>query len=128
MSNGSIGGSVGADAAPVQPTQVPCRVARTGWIAVTRPPGLRRHWRPSGVLTWSTGSRLATTTNEFVPIVDPSRRTKPDLAGFSLLKWRSSTETPSPDTPLVACGCHPAKETFLYRKPVHVPDPWSTPP
>src|SRR4051794_31947639 len=56
-------GSGASPAEPDQPTQAPPRPATKGSSAVTRPPGLR--WYrvvPSGSVTWSTGSRLATTT------------------------------------------------------------------
>src|SRR6266508_2798255 len=76
-SNGSGGGACAGDADPDQPTQVPCRATRTGCSAVTSPPGLRRHLVPPGPIavpsvdasadTRSTGSRLATTTNELAP-------------------------------------------------------------
>src|SRR5690606_10053557 len=69
--------------APVQPTHVACsRPASSGYSALTRPPGLRRHTRPSAAwtvssaplpgppvagpfapVTSSTGSRFATTMN-----------------------------------------------------------------
>ena len=50
-------------AEPDQPTHAPPRPATKGSSAVTRPPGLRcQRVLPSGSVTWSTGSRLATTT------------------------------------------------------------------
>src|SRR5688500_7384570 len=56
-------GSGASPAEPDQPTQAPPRPATKGSSAVTRPPGLRCHRTlPSGSVTWSTGSRLATTT------------------------------------------------------------------
>src|SRR3954469_14127321 len=56
-------GSGPSPADPDQPTQAPPRPATKGSSAVTSPPGLR--WYPivpSDSVTWSTGSRLATTT------------------------------------------------------------------
>src|SRR3954452_155559 len=56
-------GSGASPAEPDQPTQAPPRPATKGSSAVTRPPGLRcQRVVPSGSVTWSTGSRLATTT------------------------------------------------------------------
>src|SRR3954468_6662060 len=56
-------GSGASPAEPDQPTQAPPRPATKGSRAVTSPPGLRCHVvSPSGPTTWSTGSRLATTT------------------------------------------------------------------
>src|SRR3954471_10661340 len=56
-------GSGASPAEPDQPTQAPPRPATNGSRAVTSPPGLRcQRMLPSGSVTWSTGSRLATTT------------------------------------------------------------------
>src|SRR3954454_13163074 len=56
-------GSGASPADPDQPTQAPPLPATKGSSAVTRPPGLRcQRVVPSGSVTWSTGSRLATTT------------------------------------------------------------------
>src|SRR5215211_1306314 len=56
-------GSGASPAEPDQPTQAPPRPATNGSRAVTSPPGLRcQRVPPSGSVTWSTGSRLATTT------------------------------------------------------------------
>src|SRR4051812_47332489 len=56
-------GSGASPAEPDQPTQAPPRPATKGSSAVTSPPGLRcQRVSPSGPVTWSTGSRLATTT------------------------------------------------------------------
>src|SRR3954453_1132736 len=56
-------GSGASPAEPDQPTQAPPRPATNGSRAVTSPPGLRcQRDSPSGPTTWSTGSRLATTT------------------------------------------------------------------
>src|SRR5215207_5384337 len=56
-------GSGASPAEPDQPTHAPPRPATNGSSAVTRPPGLRcQRVLPSGPVTWSTGSRLATTT------------------------------------------------------------------
>src|SRR3712207_6015259 len=56
-------GSGASPADPDQPTQAPPRPATKGSSAVTSPPGLRcQRGSPSGPTTWSTGSRLATTT------------------------------------------------------------------
>src|SRR3954447_2822929 len=56
-------GSGASPAEPDQPPQAPPRPATNGSSAVTRPPGLRcQRVVPSGSVTWSTGSRLATTT------------------------------------------------------------------
>src|ERR671932_224074 len=56
-------GSGASPAEPDQPTQAPPRPATNGSSAVTRPPGLRcQRTVPSGSVTWSTGSRFATTT------------------------------------------------------------------
>src|SRR3954471_18234596 len=56
-------GSGALPAEPDQPTQAPPRPATNGSSAVTSPPGLRcQRVLPSGSVTWSTGSRLATTT------------------------------------------------------------------
>ena len=54
--------------APGQPTQVPWLRCMTGSSAVTSPPGLARQCsEPSGSVTRSRGSRLATTTNGASP-------------------------------------------------------------
>src|SRR4051795_12153938 len=56
-------GSGASPADPDHPTQAPPRPATKGSKAVTSPPGLRcQRVVPSGSVTWSTGSRLATTT------------------------------------------------------------------
>src|ERR671938_58524 len=56
-------GSGASPAEPDQPTHAPPRPATNGSSAVTSPPGLRcQRVLPSGSVTWSTGSRLATTT------------------------------------------------------------------
>src|SRR3954451_10139979 len=61
----SSNGSGASPVPPAQPIQVPPCWVSTGCSAVTRPPGLVRHWRsPSGEVTSSTGRRLATTTKE----------------------------------------------------------------
>src|SRR5687767_15011072 len=66
-------GSGASPAEPDQPTQAPPRPATNGSSAVTRPPGLRcQRVVPSGSVTWSTGSRLATTTTGLsAPVVVP---------------------------------------------------------
>ena len=74
----SSNGSGASPVPPAQPTQVPWCSARTGCSAVTRPPGLRRHCRPSSVVTSSTGRRLATTTNELRTV---TLRTPPVITG-----------------------------------------------
>src|SRR4051812_21191996 len=69
-SNGS--GAWPAD--PDQPTHAPPRPATNGSSAVTRPPGLRcQPMFPSASVTWSTGSRLATTTTGLSARSSPSR-------------------------------------------------------
>src|SRR3712207_339282 len=72
-------GSGASPADPDQPTQAPPRPATNGSSAVTRPPGLRcQRVPPSGSLTWSTGSRLATTTTGLsAPSSSPSLRAIP---------------------------------------------------
>src|SRR4051794_31522577 len=58
-----LNGSGASPADPDQPTHAPPRPATNGSRAVTSPPGLRcQRVVPSGSVTWSTGSRLATTT------------------------------------------------------------------
>src|SRR5688572_13387121 len=57
-----------SSAAPAQPIHAPWLFRITGSSAVTSPPGLRRQVTvPSLASTRSTGSRLATTTNELLP-------------------------------------------------------------
>ena len=52
---------------PAHPTHAASRPRITDSMAVTRPPGLRRHSScPSSPVTRSTGSRLAAMTNEYV--------------------------------------------------------------
>jgi hypothetical protein len=56
-------GSGASPVSPAQPTQAPGCVRITDSMAVTRPPGLRRHsTSPSSVTTWSTGRRFAAMT------------------------------------------------------------------
>src|SRR3954471_16496894 len=67
-------GSGASPADPDHPTQAPPRPATKGSSAVTSPPGLRcQRGSPSGPGTWSTGSRLATTTTGLsAPSSDPA--------------------------------------------------------
>src|SRR5262249_28658867 len=67
----SLSGTNGVEPIPpAQPIHVPRRSRNTGWIALTRPPGLRLHsTEPSGRVVSSTGRRLATTTSGLRGIV-----------------------------------------------------------
>src|SRR5947208_8974880 len=70
---------------PDQPTQAPPRPATKGSSAVTRPPGLRcQRVVPSGSVTWSTGSRLATTTTGLSAGTCPS----PDVPALLVMAYR----------------------------------------
>src|SRR3954454_2555218 len=74
-------GSGASPADPDQPTQAPPRPATKGSSAVTRPPGLRcQRVVPSGSVTWSTGSRLATTTTGLSARTGPPPAMPPVLA------------------------------------------------
>src|SRR4051794_24022039 len=78
----AVKGSSSSSGAPTHPTHAPPRRCMTGTIAVTRPPGLRRHEpSPSSSITRSTGSRLATTTNSlFVDAPTPLFLPKSDYS------------------------------------------------
>src|SRR3954452_15451489 len=77
-------GSGASPADPDQPTHAPPRPATNGSSAVTSPPGLRcQRVVPSASVTWSTGSRLATTTTGLSARSSPSRSSaipKPTLS------------------------------------------------
>src|SRR3954454_21569161 len=73
-------GSGASPADPDQPTQAPPRPATKSCSAVTRPPGLRcQRVVPSGAVTWSTGSRLATTTTGVAARTGPPPAVPPVL-------------------------------------------------
>src|SRR5215218_11022232 len=89
-------GSGASPAEPDQPTHAPPRPATKGSSAVTRPPGLRcQRGSPSGPVTWSTGSRLATTTTGLsapTPSLDCCAIPSPTLSG-QRVPGRRGTET-----------------------------------
>src|SRR3954468_16439670 len=124
----SSNGSGASPVPPAQPIQVPPCWVSTGCNAVTRPPGLVRHWRsPSGVLTSSTGRRLATTTKELrsATLSAPPGRfcSHPSLLCVAA---RGAPSLPQPPWTGVADGCHPGPVTpsddpFPPRRPIFFP-------